>query len=143
MRRTDGGRSDDGALALKLFDQLFPASSWDAWKTCLAAVLGLPVSDAQAALIAECTERAATPTQVAREVWVICGRRAGKTQVAALLAIYLACFKTYKRSHAERLVGMLLSADRRQSSILKGYISGLLHALTELEQLDHVGREIA
>jgi hypothetical protein len=121
--------------ALTLFAQLFPGRSWQAWKACVSAILGLPVTDAQARLIQRCTARATTPRQVAREVWIICGRRAGKSQIAALLAVYLACFKTYRARPGELLTGMLLAADRRQARILKRYISGLLHAVPELAQL--------
>ena len=141
MKPKKGGRPDTGALALHLFDELFPAPSWAAWKAAVAAILGLPVTDAQADLIRRCTERERTPTQLAREVWIICGRRAGKSQVAALLAVYLACFRTYRRSPGERLVGMLLAADRRQGRVLKDYIGGLLRALPELERL--IARELA
>jgi len=129
------------ALAVKLFDTLLPAPSWRAWKALVGAILGLPVTDEQADIIRRCTERASPPTQPAREVWAIAGRKGGKSQVAALLAIFLSVFRTYRRSHGERLTGMLLAADRRQARTLKDYISGLLHALPELEQL--IVRELA
>lgn len=135
----DGQAKD--LLVRQLFDELFPARSWEAWKSCVAAIFGQPVSDAEAELIRHCTERATTPRQLAREVWIICGRRAGKSQVAALLAVYLSCFKTYRRSFGERLVGMLLAADREQARGLKSYIAGLLRAHSMLEPL--IARELA
>jgi hypothetical protein len=142
-KRRPAGKASagDGALCLKLFDRLFPSPSWTAWKAALAAILGLPVEDEQARLILQCTARARSPKQIAREVWVICGRRAGKSQVAALLAVYFSCVVQYRRSPGERLIGMLLAADRKQAGVLKSYIAGLLHAVPELEQL--IARELA
>jgi len=32
-----------------------------------------------------------------REAWVIAGRRAGKSRIAALVAVYLATFRDYER----------------------------------------------
>jgi hypothetical protein len=122
-------------LVRQLFDELFPAPSWAAWKAFVSAIFAQPVTDREAELIRRCTERATTPTKTAREVWVLCGRRAGKSQVAALLAVYLACFRTYKRSHGERLIGMLVAGDRDQARNLKDYISGLLKASPLLQSL--------
>jgi hypothetical protein len=75
-----------------------------------------------------CTGRTVAPTEQAREAWIIAGRRAGKSRVAAAIAVYLACFRDYTAVLAPGEVGtvMLLAADRKQARTLFRYIKGLL-----------------
>ena len=56
------------------------------------------------------------------------GRRGGKSRIAALVAVYLACFRDYRRvlARGERGHVMVLAADRRQARVVFRYISGLL-----------------
>lgn len=132
-KRHTAGRAAE-ALTLRLLDRLFPAPSWSAWKTALAAMLGLPLSGAQAALVRVHT--GLSTLLLAAVIWVfIVGRRGGKTAFVAGVAVCLSCLKKYPARAGERLVGMLLAADRRQARILKEYISGLLHSVPELEAL--------
>jgi hypothetical protein len=42
------------------------------------------------------TGRQDAPTAPAREAWVIAGRRAGKSRIAALLAVYVASFRDHQ-----------------------------------------------
>lgn len=46
-------------------------------------------------LFRACTGSSERPTQAFVEAWLICGRRAGKSFVLALIAVYLACFRDY------------------------------------------------
>lgn len=75
-----------------------------------------------------CTGRTTAPTTPAREAWIIAGRRAGKSRVAAAIATYLACFVDHTAVLAPGEVGtiMLLAADRKQARVLFRYIRGLL-----------------
>jgi hypothetical protein len=68
---------------------------------------------------------------------VVVGRRGGKSRVAALVAVYLACFRSYADvlSRGERGVVMVLAADRRQARNVFGYIAGLLDAVPALAEL--------
>jgi phage terminase large subunit-like protein len=101
----------------------------------VASIFGLPVTAAEADLIRRCTDRPTMTTERVREVWLLCGRRSGKSQIAALLAVYLGCFKAYTRSYGEKLIGMLVARDRDQARHLKDMIAGLLHAKPELDRL--------
>lgn len=120
-----------------LFPSLFDGGTWRAWRAFLAAVFGLRVSDAEAELIRRCTGRQKRPSCQAREAWVVVGRRGGKSRIAALLAVYLACFREYhtRLAQGERGIVMLIASDRRQARVLKSYVSGLLHAVPMLEPL--------
>ena len=61
-------KAQDAAVR-RLFDELFPAPSFHAWKAAVSAVFGLPVSEAEADLIRRCTERATTPRQLANTIY--------------------------------------------------------------------------
>jgi hypothetical protein len=52
-----------------------------------------------------------------------------------LLAVFLACFRTYQLAPGERGIVMLIAADRRQARVVKRYVSALLHAVPMLHAL--------
>ena len=70
----------------KLFGRWFAGATWAAWCAFLAALFALPMTDAQAALYRTHTGRSGRPAMPAREGWVIAGRRAGKSFIAALIS---------------------------------------------------------
>ena len=94
----------------------FHGASWDAWKTVLKATFGLPLDTGERERFATLTGRTSPPTQPVTECWCIVGRRGGKSIVAALIAVYLSCFKQYGALLApgERGTVMVLARDRRQ-----------------------------
>jgi hypothetical protein len=100
----------------------------------LAAVFALPLSDHDQAIVRALAARQ-PPTRPVRELWAVCGRRAGKSAVAALVAVYLATCRTYKLAPGERGVFMVIASDRRQARVVRRYITGLVHASPVLEQL--------
>ena len=83
------------------------------------------------------------PAGGVREAWLICGRRAGKSFVLALIAVFLACFCEWSRylSPGERGTIMVLAADRRQARTIYRYAHALLTRVPMLAQL--VERETA
>ena len=98
------------------------------WRAFLAAFFGLPMSAAELATYRDCTKREAPPIGPFFEAWLPCGRRAGKSFVLALIAVYLACFREYGQHLApgERATVMVLAADRKQARVIFRYIRGLL-----------------
>jgi hypothetical protein len=129
-----------------LFGQHFRGDSWAPWRAFLAALFGLGLSDNQASIYRECTGRAESPRGPLNEAWLICGRRAGKSFILALIAVYLACFHDYRRYLAAGEVGtvMVIAADRRQARVIFRYIVGLLRGsemlwrLVERESADQI-----
>src|SRR5262249_6140021 len=77
---------DDPAL----FAPCFPRPAWNAWRGFAAALHGLGMSGAERAVYAAATGRQTPPTARAREAWVICGRRSGKSRIASAIAAYTA-----------------------------------------------------
>jgi len=110
----------------KLFAGDFPGESWTAWRVMLRVLFGLPLSDADWTTFNHCTGRQNPPADPCREGWIICGRRSGKSRISGLIAVYLACFRSYKLARGERGVVLVLAADRRQARVVFRYIRGLL-----------------
>jgi hypothetical protein len=122
----------------QLFGRWFQdRASWRAWEGFLAALFGLPMDEDTAAVYAQHTARTAPPGGPAREAWVIVGRRGGKSRIAALVAVYLACFREYATHLAPGEVGTLpvIAADRRQARTVMRYITGFLDAVPMLKPL--------
>ena len=68
-----------------------------------------------------------------RLCWLICGRRAGKSFILAVVAVYLACFRSYAEhlGPGERATIMVIATDRRQARVIFRYMRALI-ALTPL-----------
>ena len=74
---------------------------------------------------------------------LVCGRRAGKSAILALVAVYLATFKNYAPYLApgERGTIAIIAADRKQARVIFRYLASLLRDIPMLAQL--IERETA
>lgn len=114
-----------------LFGAMFKdPASWHAWVVYLAALFGLPIAAADMGLLTQCTGLTRAPVERARESFVICGRRSGKSFISSIIAVYLAAFKDWRPylSPGERGWIFVIANDKAQAGIIKKYISGILHA---------------
>ena len=120
-----------------LFGGQFGGESFSAWRALLAGFYGLPLDDAEAQHWRTLTARESAPESAHDELWLVVGRRGGKSQSAALLAVYEAAFQDYRDrlSPGEVATVMVLAADRRQARSVFRYVSGLLHANPMLERM--------
>ena len=103
-------------------------ATFAAWRSFLAVLFGLPLSDEGRDLYQACTGRTEAPAGPFNEAWLICGRRAGKSFVLALTAVYLGAFRSYRQhlGPGERATIMVLAADRRQARTIFRYTRGLI-----------------
>ncbi len=112
-----------------------PAESWSTWKSYLRVLFGLGHTAGDLATYHTCTSRVGSPMGPYRESWTLCGRRAGKSRIAALIALYLAAFKTYRVAPGETPIVMLIASDKSQAKVLLGYLAGMLESSPLLGQL--------
>jgi hypothetical protein len=98
--------------------------TWAAWRAFLSALFALPMSDEQLALYRQCTGRSEPPSDATVEAWLVCGRRAGKSFMLALIAVFLACFHDYRQYLApgERGTIIVLAVDRKQARVIFRYM---------------------
>jgi hypothetical protein len=113
----------------QLFGGQFGGESFTAWRALLAGFYGEPLEQSEYKAWRQITRRP-PPVSAAEELWLVVGRRGGKSQAAALLAVYEACFRDYsdKLAPGERATVMVLAADRKQARSAFRYISGLIES---------------
>lgn len=111
-----------------LFGSQFGGDSFAAWRALLAAFYGLELTDDERATVLALTGRAEVPSELFRELWLAIGRRGGKSQIAALVAVYEALFKDHraKLSPGEVATVMCIAADRKQARSVMRYVSGMV-----------------
>jgi hypothetical protein len=112
------------------------ADTWAAWRAFLAALFGLSMTEEELALYGKHTGRSAPPAEPLSEAWLVCGRRAGKSFVLALVAVFLACFRDWRPFLGPGEAGtiMIIARDRRQARVIKRYVHGLLQAVPMLRR---------
>jgi len=120
-----------------LFGSWFRGESWNSWFAFLKALFGLPMSDEEQAIFTEHTGRSEAPTQPAREAWLVVGRRGGKSLIAALVVVYLACLRDYRSYLAPGEVATIamIASDRRQARVVHRYIKGFLESVAMLKAM--------
>lgn len=128
----------DAIASPALFAKWFKRpETWRAWFVFLRALFGLPLCDGDLALYRSCTGRDAPPGGGAREAWLVCGRRAGKSLILALVAVFLACCRDWTPylSPGERGTIMIVATDRKQARVIYRYLSAMLRAVPTLAPL--------
>lgn len=112
-----------------LFGDQFGGDSFAAWRALLAAFYGLELTDDERATVLALTGRDSVPSESFRELWLAIGRRGGKSQVAALVAVYEALFKDHraKLSPGEVATIMCIAQTSKQARSVMRYVSGLVN----------------
>lgn len=120
-----------------LFGDQFAGESWAAWRALLSGFYGLKLDAAERRYWHTLTSRSRVPSGPLDELWLAVGRRGGKSQCAALLAVFESMFKDYapKLSPGEVATVMVLAADRKQARSVMRYIGGLIRSNPMLERM--------
>ena len=71
-------------------------STWSSWVCVLKALFGISMSQDELETFEACTGRRWYTDAGFKEFWGICGRRGGKSRVAALVAVFMALFHDWK-----------------------------------------------
>jgi hypothetical protein len=110
--------------------------TWGPWRAFLKSFFGLPMTQTSLALFKECTGRQQPDGAGYNEAWLICGRRAGKSFMLALIACYLANFKDWSEYLVPGEVGtiMVIARDRKQARTIFRYCRALLMLVPTLRQ---------
>ena len=111
--------------------------TWSAWTAFIAALFALPMSHAQLQTYRQCTGRTTPPAAPVSEGWLVCGRRAGKSFILALIAVFLAAFHDYRRYLApgERATILVLATNIKQARTIFRYIRALLTRVPMLARM--------
>jgi hypothetical protein len=128
----DRALTDPNLLGVGLGDP----GSWGTWFAVLKAAFGIALNqDERSAFMAVAGDRK-VPRRRVRELFAICGRRGGKSRMAAAIAVYIAACIDHRRrlGAGERGVLLVLAATRSQARVVFDYILGFLQASPLLAQ---------
>ena len=111
--------------------------TWGTWLTWLKAAFALPMDEGELAIYRQCTGRTDPPSVPPREIFMVSGRRSGKSFISSLVATYLACFSNYAKhlNASERAVILVLARDRDQGRVCFAYIAGIIREIAPLAAL--------
>jgi hypothetical protein len=104
--------------------------TWQQWHIVLKATFGLKLSQEEAKAFAAIAGGREPPTQKAKELWAVLGRRSGKSRVAAALAVFFAVLVDHAGKLAPGEIGyvFVLAASKDQARTIKNYAEGFLRA---------------
>jgi hypothetical protein len=121
---------DDPAL----FARHFQGNTWGPWRTVLKALFSLPLDETETVLYRTHTGRTEVPAEPSKEAALVVGRRGGKSRILALIAVYLACFRSYDEYLApgEAATIAVIASDRKQARSIFRFTIGLLRAVPML-----------
>ena len=111
----------------------FGAPSWAAWRAALAVITGqgYRLDPTLAALARRCLGTDAPfPTTPAREVWIVCGRRAGKSHITAFIASMIGIMPMRRvMASGETPVVGVLARDTRQARVVRDYAGAIIRSV--------------
>jgi hypothetical protein len=103
-------------------------SSWQVWLTVLCAAFALPLDAQQMQSFAAISGGRLPPSKAVRELWIIAGRRSGKSRTAALIACFIALFIKHKAAPGERPMVLVIAGSVEQAATVFSYVKGFLEA---------------
>src|SRR5262245_49489503 len=113
---------------------LAPIETWTTWLAVLKAAFARPLDDAEHEVFAAIAGGRGLPLKRVRELWVIAGRRGGKSRIAAALACYFALFVKHKLSGGERGMVLVLAATVDQAKVVFDYVLAFLNSSPVLQK---------
>jgi hypothetical protein len=109
-----------------LGSQLGDLSTWSTWLAILKSAFVLPLSPEELEIFTGIAGGRPLPKKRLRELWVLAGRRSGKSRMAALLACYFALFVKHKLVGGEKGMVLVLAASVEQAQVVFQYTLAFL-----------------
>jgi hypothetical protein len=135
---------EPGFSIIDAMDRLFPQwfqggeiDSWSGWKSILRAIFCLPMDDEDRAFFRMVAERD-PPTRRPREIWIVAGRRSGKSAITSLIACYSALFfKTdlQQLRPGEKARVIALATDKSQAKVVRDFCASYFQYVPPLRSM--------
>jgi hypothetical protein len=120
-----------------LLGRALAGDSWAAWRALLLASMGEKLRPAELEHYNRLTGRTELPPDRVSELWVIAGRRGGKSRAIATLLCYIACLCDHKPKlvAGEKGIALCLAPSQAQATVVLDYVGGILRESPILKQL--------
>ena len=115
----------------RLLGASFRGASWKSWHTLAKLISGEPLDDEETALALQCTGRTRLPAKPPRRLYLLVGRRGGKSRFLAALAVWVAALAAEWQklmAPGEPAIVALIGCDKKQAAVLRRYADGLLQS---------------
>ncbi len=110
--------------------------TWAVWRVFLKALYALPMDAAEVEIFRKHTGRTTPPTESFDRAWLVCGRRSGKSRIAALISTYNSVFREYPTlQRGEYGVMPIIASDKKQASVIFDYVANFFHDIPLLAKL--------
>ena len=100
-------------------------STWTAWLVCLKAIFALKMTPEEVEIFRKFTGRVNPPNEPFKEIFLLVGRRGGKSLVAAITCVFLAIFVDWHLGLESGHI-MTIAVDREQAQAVFDYIRKIL-----------------
>src|SRR5262249_26530209 len=109
-----------------LLGKALQGESWEGWRALLLAAMGEKLAADELKHFQRLTQRTKSPSSRADELWVVAGRRGGKSRAIAVLVAYLACLCDYrgKLVRGEKGIVLCLAPTQMQAAVVLDYVAG-------------------
>jgi hypothetical protein len=114
---------DERLLGAELGD----IDTWSTWLVVLKAAFGHSLDADELQTFKAIAGGRVLPLKRVRELWVIAGRRGGKSRMAAALACYFSLFVKHKLAGGERGMVLVLAATTEQAKVVFDYALAFLN----------------
>jgi hypothetical protein len=118
--------SDENLLGAAIGD----LRTWKTWTVVLKAAFGLRLRLKEMEIFHKIAGDREPPKHRVRELWILAGRRSGKSKISAALACYLALLADGRKrlTKGEEGFVIVLAPSRQQARIIHRYVKGYIEA---------------
>lgn len=133
MITIDRAMADENLLGAALGDP----TPWRVWRAILKAAFAIPLTDEEAEIFAIVSGGRKPPSKPVSELWVIAGRRGGKSRMAALVSAYAGAFiaPTIRLAPGEIGHVLALAPSKAQAGTVRDYCHGFYERSPILSQM--------
>ena len=118
----------------RLLGAALDMSTRQTWLTVWKAAYALPPNETERQIFNKIAGNRQPPTKRVREVWIDAGRRGGKSEQAAAVAIHSALFVKHKLSRDETGMVLVIAGTRDQAKVVFGFIRDFLDVAPALRR---------
>jgi hypothetical protein len=126
-----------------LFGNWFRGASWLTWTIVFKVLDGLPLTETEMQTFRRIAGRQGLLAAI-RQLWIMAGRRSGKSLIAGFLGVWQSVFKDWTGVLTRGEVGVvvIVCPDRAQSRITFGYAKAFVENIPMIRQMvDHITKE--